>query len=274
MSKESKPKFNMDKYWKELSEQYLDSDELGWGAVLYAGMPVWFNKFFNYFQQKAFNDLTGDVNFQGRRVLDVGCGTGRWCLLLKKKGCNVVGIDLERKRLEKAEGNPKLENIDFRQMSVESLDFKDASFDFVNSVTVLQHIPYREKKEAIKEICRVTKKEGHILIMELVDMFDDAPHVFPLSSKDWIGEFQKNGCQLVKMVGYEYSPLLRTLRYLQYLLIGKKTIHKEAGKVKIGRFEWLVLRIVILLSYPIEEICVRFSPAQFARHGVFLFKRL
>ena len=45
-------------------------------------------------------------------------------------------------------------------MSVNKLDFDDESFDFVNSVTVLQHIPYKEKREAIKEICRVTKKRG------------------------------------------------------------------------------------------------------------------
>jgi 2-polyprenyl-3-methyl-5-hydroxy-6-metoxy-1,4-benzoquinol methylase len=40
-------------------------------------------------------DLIGDVRNQ--RVLDVGCGTGRYCELLAKKGAKVVGIDLHQK---------------------------------------------------------------------------------------------------------------------------------------------------------------------------------
>lgn len=159
-------------------------------------------------------------------------------------------------------------------MSVNKLDFDDESFDFVNSVTVLQHIPYKEKREAIKEICRVTKKGGYISIIELIDMFDDAPHVFPLPYAKWVKEFENNKCKLVRTNGCEYSPLLRLLRYLQYLLTRKKIINREDGKVKIGRFKWLILRAVILLSFPIEEICIKIFPARFARHGAFLFKKI
>jgi len=45
-------------------------------------------------------DLIGDVRNQ--RVLDVGCGTGRYCELLAKRGAKVVGIDSSAKMLEYA----------------------------------------------------------------------------------------------------------------------------------------------------------------------------
>ncbi len=265
---------DMRNYWSKISDRYLDSDKLGWGAVIYAGMPLWFNRFFDNFQRKTFNVLTRGINLQDKNVLDVGCGVGRWCLLFKQKKSNVTGIDIERKMLEKAKADARLKGVNFKQMSLEKLDFENKVFDFVNSVTVLQHMSNREKRKAIKEICRVTKKRGHISIIELIDMSDDAPHVFPLPYGKWVKEFEDNNCKLIKSSGCEYSPLLRFLRYLQYLLTGKKTIEKKAGKVKIGKLKWLILKIVILLSYPIEEICRRIFPARLARHGGFLFQKL
>ena len=39
----------------------------------------------------------------GKRLLDLGCGTGRWALLLAEKmGCEVVGVDNSPEMLEKA----------------------------------------------------------------------------------------------------------------------------------------------------------------------------
>lgn len=264
----------MNKYWKRLSQQYLNSDHLSWGSVLYLGMPLWFNKFFDYFQKKSFNNLTKNICFSNKVVLDVGCGIGRWCLLLKKKGSYVVGIDLEKEKLNKAKADVLLKDIKFKQMSLEKLKFNNETFDFVNSVTVLQHIPYNRQDLAVQEICRVTKKGGYISIIELIDMFDDAPHVFPLAYKDWIKKFNNNGCKLIKAMGCEYTPVLRLLRYLQYLLTRKKTINRKSGKVKISRLNWLILKIAILVSYPIESVCVAVCPPRFARHGAFLFLKM
>lgn len=42
-------------------------------------------------------DLIGDV--KNKRVLDVGCGTGRYCELLAKRGAKVIGIDPSSRRV-------------------------------------------------------------------------------------------------------------------------------------------------------------------------------
>lgn len=44
--------------------------------------------------------MIGDV--QGKRILDVGCGTGRYCTLLAERGALVVGIDPSSQMLEQA----------------------------------------------------------------------------------------------------------------------------------------------------------------------------
>ena len=45
-------------------------------------------------------ELIGDV--RGQRVLDLGCGTGRYCVLLARRGASVVGIDPSSAMLEQA----------------------------------------------------------------------------------------------------------------------------------------------------------------------------
>ena len=57
----------MKDYWSKISDQYLNSDNLGWGTVLYTSMPLWFNKFFDYFQRKSFNNLIKGFNFQNKK---------------------------------------------------------------------------------------------------------------------------------------------------------------------------------------------------------------
>ncbi len=265
---------DMRKYWSEHSDQYLDSDQQGWGAVIYTGMPRWFNQFAEIFQKKVFSILTSGVDYNKKLVLDAGCGVGRWCAYLWQKGARVIGVDIDTKRLEKTREDIREENIEFLEMRLENLDFDDGHFDLVNSVTVLQHIPYETKKKAIEEICRVTKSGGYISVIELIDVYDDAPQVFPLKVDEWISEFENNGCKLIKSCGYEYIPVLRFLRRVQNAVKGRKTIKRMEGEVKMGPIECLVLRLVVYISYPIEFLCMKILPIRFARHGAFLFKKI
>jgi ubiquinone/menaquinone biosynthesis C-methylase UbiE len=263
---------NMMKYWENQSKHFLNSDDEGFGAVIYSGMPVWFNAFYDHFQKKAFYKLVGNSISKDRRALDIGCGIGRWCFRLKSLGAIAYGIDFEIARLKKAKSNPSAKGIIFREMSASNLLFKNNFFDFCNSITVLHHIPYEEKSRAIKEICRVTKKGGRISIIELINTHDSAPHVFPWPLKKWQDEFEKNGCKLIKTIGVEYAPLPRALRSIKYHLGARQeTIKRESSRVNLNKLEWIILRIAILLSYPIEAFCTKVLPPRFAQQGGLLF---
>jgi ubiquinone/menaquinone biosynthesis C-methylase UbiE len=265
---------NMEGYWVNQSDHFLHSDSKGLGAVLYSGMPMWFNKFYDQYQTQAFEALTQGLSLKGKRVLDVGCGVGRWSFRLKRLGAQVTGIDFERDRLRQAESNPNAKGIKFVQMSATKMNFGDQSFDLCNSITVLQHIPYGEKEKAIAEMCRVTAKGGYLTVIELIDAFDDAAHVFPWPIERWVAEFEKHGCRLVKTIGNEYAPLPRLLRRIKFMLTHKKTISREGGRINLSKPESAVLRLIILMSYPIEWVCVRILPPNLARHGGFLFEKV
>src|SRR5262245_2652852 len=72
-------------------------------------------------------------------ALDVGCGEGRFCRMLRARGIRVVGIDptealLARARMLDPDG-------DYRNGRAEALDFPDSSFDLVVSYLTLIDIP-------------------------------------------------------------------------------------------------------------------------------------
>lgn len=78
--------------------------------------------------------------FQGKRVLDAGCGMGRWSYAAAKFGaCHVVGIDLHdgvkaARRLTQDVGRVSVLNAD-----IFALPFREASFDSIISIGVLHH---------------------------------------------------------------------------------------------------------------------------------------
>src|SRR5262245_9321753 len=89
--------------------------------------------------RKAFG-LLGDV--ANLRVLDVGCGTGRWSITLAKMGSIVTGIDISSRMIELAKERAlrnEIRNITFLNTTAEELDYRDC-FDLALSSTVLQHI--------------------------------------------------------------------------------------------------------------------------------------
>ena len=96
-------------------------------------------------------------------ALDVGCGEGRFCRMLRDRGIAVTGIDPTQALLRRArELDPKG---DYREGRAETLGFADASFDLVISYLTLIDIP--AIRSAIPEMVRVLKPGGTLLIANL-----------------------------------------------------------------------------------------------------------
>jgi len=96
------------------------------------------------------------------KVLEVGCGTGRWLRLLNELGCEYAGFDYSAGML--AIAREQLDG-DIREGSAESLPWGDASFDCVQIVNAFHHFP--EKEASLREAYRVLKPGGAILLIGL-----------------------------------------------------------------------------------------------------------
>lgn len=112
---------------------------------------------------------------EGRKVLDVGCGEGRFCRMLRDRGADTVGIDPTPPLLGTArERDP---DGSYLLGKAEQLPFEDASFDILVFYLTLIDIP--DFRTAIKEAGRVLKPGGRMVIGNL------APHA-STSAQGWV----------------------------------------------------------------------------------------
>lgn len=263
-------------YWSRLSERHLAAGDADLGAIIYAGMPAWFNKLVDVFQHKALDRLLEGTDVSNKRVLDVGTGIGRWARWYSRyAGNQVVGVDAEPNRLASALSADR--RITYLQMPVDNLAFPDETFDIVHCVAVLQHVHDEVKQRAIAEFCRVLKPGGSMILCELTDMGDDAAHTFPWPSRKWSSEFAKHGLAARRTIGVDYLPLLRLLKAVFKALQRDRAAQgiaemKSESRPGLSGMIMGPLRIATYLSYPIEEV-VRFLPPQYARMTCYLFER-
>lgn len=267
-------------FWSHQSDQFLDSDPSGLAVVCWTGMPRWLNALYDHSQRTSLRRLVRGVPMKGGVVLDIGTGVGRWIqFLLKRRARSVVGIDIEAKRLSIASRHSDNNAAVFCRASASRLPFPGGTFDFVSSVAVLLHLDYESKQKAIAEIARVTKLGGHVGIIELIDMDTERPYIFPMRRDDWVRSFDKNGLRLVKVVGNEYFPLLR-LAAGAHRLIFSSSSRERRDNIRIGTSRGLaeklfstVLRVLTVISYPMEWVCQGLVTPRVARANGFLFIR-
>jgi ubiquinone/menaquinone biosynthesis C-methylase UbiE len=98
------------------------------------------------------------------RVLEVGCGTGRWLSLLRELGARVVaGLDASAEML--AQARTRLPSADLRVGSAEQLPWTDGAFDFVLCNNAIHHFP--DKLGFVAEAARVLARGGELLVIGL-----------------------------------------------------------------------------------------------------------
>ena len=110
------------------------------------------------------------VNFtdaqKGSKILDVATGTGQQAFAFAKKGYEVIGIDLSEAMLNVAKKKNKYRNVKFEVADATNLPFDDNIFDISSISFALHDMPLSIREKVLKEMVRVTKPEGIIVIAD------------------------------------------------------------------------------------------------------------
>ena len=106
---------------------------------------------------------------KGKELLELGCGYGYNAFLFSKVAKRVVGVDLDRKAIEKARRNFQgIKNLEFFEEDartfLKDLEKQGETFDAVALFEFIEHIEEQAQRELIACIFRVLKPQGRLLL--------------------------------------------------------------------------------------------------------------
>jgi len=148
-------------FWVKDHLEKLDLVDAGYGRWLQRLLPFLVNRY----------------GLQGKRVLDLGCGTGELTVRMNLLGFETVGIDVNEKALELAKilavENGLPESI-FVKSNTKRLPFAENSFDIVIMFSVLEHVDDRILiNQLMPELRRVCRGVVYVLAPNKLKVSDD-----------------------------------------------------------------------------------------------------
>jgi SAM-dependent methyltransferase len=154
-------------YWEDRARRFAAEGD-GLAAVCSYGMPRFYNRAIHLTQRLALAPWLRVA--PGMRVLDIGCGIGRWSRLLASRGAQVTGVDLSPTMIREAQRRTEAAGLAERcRFLVQDSAQLDAGgpFDLVLGVTVLQHIlDPLALQAAVEGIARHATAQARIVLLE------------------------------------------------------------------------------------------------------------
>lgn len=155
-------------YWEARARRFA-GDGAGLAAVCSYGMPAFYNRYIHLTQWLALRPWLRVR--PGTRVLDAGCGVGRWSRRLARGGALVTGVDLAQTMVDEARRRAARDGVaercQFLTADLVELDL-GARFERVLGVTVLQHIVDADRFErAVGRLAMHLSPQGRLVLLEV-----------------------------------------------------------------------------------------------------------
>jgi 2-polyprenyl-3-methyl-5-hydroxy-6-metoxy-1,4-benzoquinol methylase len=180
-----------------------------------------------------------NFGFEGKSVLDFGCGTGALSVAMASRGAEVTGVDPTEVSLEACKYRAQyfqVENSVTPQLvsSTPELPFDDKSFDIVISNSVMEFIPFN-RKEYIIELLRLVKASGLLIISTENGLFPFdyyTGQMFPIfRRKNEISNNRPYGITYFELLGWAKSSTRKVTD------LSKKNIFNSFDKLEKRKME-------------------------------------
>ena len=251
-------------YWEDRARRFA-AQGAGLAAVCSYGMPEYYNRMIDWCQRLALEPWLRTA--PGARVLDVGCGVGRWSSLLAARGARVTGMDLSPTMIAEAQRRAASKGVADRcRFLVQDLAQLDAGekYDLVLGVTVLQHILDADAlRAAVRRMSEHLAPGGRMVLLEaaparIAEHCDTT--VFRARPRStYLDLFRELGLELRAITGVDPAPFKTWL--LPHLRRLPRPLARSA------------LTLVTLLSTPVDVIFGRRAVKQ-SWHAVFVLERI
>jgi ubiquinone/menaquinone biosynthesis C-methylase UbiE len=187
-----------------------------------------------------------NVNFslpyiKDKKVLDIGCWTGQFEKVASKYTKEIWGIDPGIEAIKIAKG--LVPDAEFKVGNALHLKFKNNSFETVTILDVIEHIPKNTEEKCLKEIKRVLKPNGHLIIStpnaHLLSILLD-PAFFLLDHRHYSEKKLKN---LLINSGFKVIKIKKTGGIMRMTTSIIQTVYKHLFKKKFIMPNWLQKKI-------------------------------
>lgn len=172
--------------------------------------------------------LIRGINFDRKKVADIGCGTGALTRKMAMRKADVIGVDPSKELLEQAASLNVSKNfsIPYIQGTSENTGLPTSQFDLV---TVMRAWHWFNREKAIQEIKRILKAKGTLIVIDsgflagpsviakTFEVLSKYVRLIPPGSKgdskqringfpvEWFDEWQKNGLELRDFYKLNYT---------------------------------------------------------------------
>jgi ubiquinone/menaquinone biosynthesis C-methylase UbiE len=227
-------------------------------------MPGFYNRMIHFTQQLALEPWFAVR--PGTRVLDVGCGVGRWSRLLAARGAFVTGVDLSPTMIEQSTQRTAAAGLAshcrFLVQDSTELD-AGAPFDLVLGVTVLQHIlDPLALRTAVERMTTHLASTGRMILLEAapssIATRCDTTVFRARRRRDYLQLFQECGLRIHRITGVDPAP------FKNWLL---PHVRKLPRAVSVA-----ALACATALSVPVDAVFGRVAVER-SWHAVFVLER-
>jgi len=211
-------------------------------------MKILYKKFAKYYdlcyskkdylkETKFLNHLIKINHIKGKKILDVGCGTGNHDIYMEKQGFSITGIDLNQEMLNIA--RKKNDSIKWLQGDMKTFNIHK-KFDIIICLfsTIHYNLDYKELKKTLTNFFKHLKKNG-LLIFDM-GFNEERWKTGHIHLKHW----SNNSIHLIR-----FSKTKRKGKYgflnMAYILYKKNKFYFKKEKHKIRIFETLKIRNLI-----------------------------
>lgn len=249
-------------YWEDRARRFASEDD-GLAAVCSYGMPRFYNRLIQLCQRRALEPWLKAA--AGTRVLDIGCGVGRWSRLLAARGAHVTGVDLSPTMVAEAERRARACGLASRcRFIVQDTAALEVGgpFDLILCVTVLQHILDTSALRAtLSRMALHLAPEGRLLVLEAAPTRISTrcnTSVFSARHRQfYLRLFEDCGLQVNTLSGVDPAP------FKTWLLPHLPRLPRAASVT--------ALALVTALSAPIDACFGRWAPER-SWHAVFVLQ--
>lgn len=139
-------------------------------------------------QEEESKIVLENIDLTGKKILEIGCGLGRWAEIFHDKCKSYLGLDYAENLINLAKENYNYENCEFQVMS--ALDIKideliiKPPFDIIFIAGVLIYLNDEDISQMIKEINKISSKNKIIYIRETISVMNNRLTLKDFYSKD------------------------------------------------------------------------------------------